>query len=332
MEGRNSDIARRITPATIYIRAKADVDTEVSMNNSNSKFHSVNSAGLEVIGLLSSGATSTLAESLPAPTYVSPCICFPDTFGNKDLPPSTTPPGHIPGSCEVDPLTNLPLNISVPKEVVRVMPSKVFPVNSNANGPSAKGKAASTSEKVNNNVGNRMSFHRSAVLKRNYASEVPMLSKHLRPDHGGHFPDPDQAAQVHNHRPLHHVGQEFSNKRKRSCSSSPSLRRSGKRKCTKGTCAHLSTVDLARAGYEDATCNSRNPGPLDVVLASGRYRAIAEYNPDILNDLSEALGLGTFSTSEAGIPHPHMGLEEPQHAHVSLAIGSNRSDLQHNVT
>ena len=93
----------------------------------------------------------------------------------------------------------------------------------------------------------------------------------------------------------------------------------------------LSTGTLLQSGFEVETCSSRNPGPLDVVQASGRYRATAEYNPALLNDLSEAFGYGISSTSEAGIPHPHMGLEEPQLTHVSHAEGSNRSDLHHNV-
>ena len=75
------EIARRTTPATIYIRAKADVNAEVSTSSSNSNIHiATSSAGLEVIGLLSSGSTSTLAESLPAPTAKSPCNVFPDKY------------------------------------------------------------------------------------------------------------------------------------------------------------------------------------------------------------------------------------------------------------
>ena len=68
-----------------------------------------------------------------------------------------------------------------------------------------------------------------------------------------------------------------------------------------------------------------------VLQASGIYRSTIAYSPDILNELSEAIGLGPSSHLEAGMPHPHEELAEPQHTSVSHANGSNRFVLHHNV-
>ena len=87
---------------------------------------------------------------------------------------------------------------------------------------------------------------------------------------------------------------------------------------------------MARYGYEVETCDRRNPGPLDVVQTSGRFRSTVAYDPDILNELSEALGFGHSLNLEADMPHPHQGLEEPQHTPVSHVDGSNRSDQHRN--
>ena len=88
--------------------------------------------------------------------------------------------------------------------------------------------------------------------------------------------------------------------------------------------------DLARYGYEVETCDARNPGPLDVVQTSGRYRATVAYEPVYIHELSEALGIGHISSNEAGMPHPQQGLEVPQLTPVSQVDGSNRSDQLHN--
>ena len=78
----------------------------------------------------------------------------------------------------------------------------------------------------------------------------------------------------------------------------------------------------------------REPGKhlLHAHLASDNVRTIVAYDPDVLDELSEAFGLCPNSHLEAGHPHPHEELADPhQHTFVSHAIGSNRSELHHNV-
>ena len=141
-----------------------------------------------------------------------------------------------------------------------------------------------------------------------------------------YFPDPDHTPHAEMTRPILSVGQCGSNKRNRSCSSSPTLKRSGKRKCDNGSFNNLSTEDLAQCGYEVEQNDRQHPGPLDVVQISGRFRATIEYEPAYITELSEALGLEPSSNIEADIPHPHQGSEVSQLIPVSHADGSNRSD------